>query len=40
MRVWRILLLLVLTAAMAAVIDPKDPHYARDSEYLGTVAQV
>jgi hypothetical protein len=25
---------------MAAVIDPKDPHYAQDSEYLGTVAQV
>jgi hypothetical protein len=29
-----------LPAAMAAVIDPKDPHYAMDSEYLGTVAQV
>ncbi len=23
-----------LPAAMAAVIDPKDPHYAMDSEYL------
>ena len=29
-----------LPVAMAAVIDPKDPHYAMDSEYLGTVAQV
>ena len=29
-----------LPVAMAAVIDPKDPHYAVDSEYLGTVAEV